>query len=169
MIKEAQQELLQRDNVRTAYNNLVECLRKYDGHLESYNPSKYQKYSSEIDIIKTGMIFNYNTFRWMSENDYANPQRKTIPEKKAEFITEFTKVYTPLFDLIKRDVINYMKLKQHEINSKYTIQRFHYQMERVEKSIKIYESRVTDLYKEMGRLSEGVIKCKEPPPLTVFE
>jgi hypothetical protein len=42
-------------------------------------------------------------------------------------------------------------------------------MEKVEKSIKMYESRITDLYKEMGKLSEEVIKSKEPPKLTVFD
>lgn len=170
MIKEAQQELLQREDVRTAYNKLVECLRKYDGFLESYIPTKYQKYNSGIDIMKNGVvIFNYNTFRWISDNDYAPPPRKTLLEKKAEFIIEFKQIYTPLFDLIKRDVINYMELKKHEIDNKYTIERYHYQMEKIERTIKAFESRLAECYKELGKLSEEVIKCKEPPPLTVFE
>ena len=176
MIKEAQPELLQREDVRTAYNNLVECLRKYDGLLESYIPSKYSKYNSGIDFdyIANGVaVFNCHPFRWLADHDYtnhkSNEQRDENIKKKIEFIVELEKVYTPLFDLIKRDVINYMKLTQHEINSKYTIQRLHYQMEKVEKSIKMYESRITDLYKEMGRLSEEAIKCKEPPKLTVFD
>ena len=176
MIKEAQPELLQRDDVRTAYNNLVECLRKYDGLLASYIPSKYSKYNSGIDFdyVANGVaVFNCHPFRWLPEHDYtnhkSNEQRDENIKKKIEFIVELEKVYTPLFDLIKRDVIPYMELKQHEINSKYTIQRLHYQMEKVEKSIKMYESRVTDLYKEMGKLSEEVIKSKEPPKLTVFE
>jgi hypothetical protein len=172
MIKEAQLELLQRDDVRTAYNNLVECLRKYDGLLESYIPSKYSKYNSGIDFdyIANGVaVFNCHPFRWIPDSNYADSQRDENRKKKIEFIVEIEKAYTPLFDLIKRDVINYMKLKQHEINSKYTIQRLHYQMEKVERSIKMYENRVTDLYKEMGKLSEEVIKCKEPPKLTVFD
>jgi hypothetical protein len=169
MIKEARLELLQRDDVRTAYNNLVECLRKYDGFLESFIPTKYQKYNSGIDIMKTGVMFNYNTFRWISENDYANPQRKTLLEKKAEFIIEFKQIYTPLFDLIKRDVINYMELKKHEIDNKYIIERNHYIMGKIERTIKAFESRIAECYKELGKLSEEVIKCKQPPPLTVFE
>ena len=176
MIKEAQPELLQRDDVRTAYNNLVECLRKYDGLLASYIPSKYSKYNSGIDFdyIANGVaVFNCHPFRWLPEHDYtnhkSNEQRDVNIKKKIEFIVELEKVYTPLFDLIKRDVIPYMELKQHEINSKYTIQRLHYQMEKVERSIKMYENRVTELYKEMGKLSEEVIKSKELPKLTVFE
>ena len=172
MIKEARLELLQREDVRTAYNNLIDCLRKYDGLLESYIPSKYSKYNSGIDFdyIANGVaVFNCHPFRWIPNSNYADSQRDENIKKKIEFIVEIEKVYTPLFDLIKRDVINYMKLKQHEINSKYTIQRLHYQMEKVEKSIKMYESRITDLYKEMGRLSEEAIKCKEPPKLTVFD
>ena len=176
MIKEARLELLQREDVRTAYNNLIDCLRKYDGLLESYIPSKYSKYNSGIDFdyIANGVaVFNCHPFRWLPEHDYtnhkSNEQRDVNIKKKIEFIVELEKVYTPLFDLIKRDVIPYMELKQHEINSKYTIQRLHYQMEKVERSIKMYENRVTELYKEMGKLSEEVIKSKEPPKLTVFE
>ena len=176
MIKEARLELLQREDVRTAYNNLVECLRKYDGLLASYIPSKYSKYNSGIDFdyIANGVaVFNCHPFRWLPEHDYtnhkSNEQRDVNIKKKIEFIVELEKVYTPLFDLIKRDVIPYMELKQHEINSKYTIQRLHYQMEKVERSIKMYENRVTELYKEMGKLSEEVIKSKELPKLTVFE
>ena len=176
MIKEARLELLQREDVRTAYNNLIDCLRKYDGLLESYIPSKYSKYNSGIDFdyIANGVaVFNCHPFRWLPEHDYtnhkSNEQRDVNIKKKIEFIVELEKVYTPLFDLIKRDVIPYMELKQHEINSKYTIQRLHYQMEKVERSIKMYENRVTELYKEMGKLSEEVIKSKELPKLTVFE
>ena len=171
MIKEAQQELLQKDDVRNAYNNLGECLRKYDGYIESYIPSKYQKYNSGVEIMKTGVIFNYNKFRWIYENgpDHANPQRKTLQEKKAEFITEFTLIYTPLFDLIKRDVINYMELKRHEIENKYIIGRKYYQIGKIERTIKAYEIRIAQFYKELGKLSEDVIKCKQQPPLTVFE
>ena len=176
MIKEARLELLQREDVRTAYNNLIDCLRKYDGLLESYIPSKYSKYNSGIDFdyIANGVaVFNCHPFRWLPEHDYtnhkSNEQRDVNIKKKIEFIVELEKVYTPLFDLIKRDVIPYMELKQHEINSKYTIQRLHYQMEKVERSIKMYENRVTELYKEMGKLSEEVIKSKELPKLTVFK
>ena len=172
MIKEARLELLQREDIRTAYNNLIDCLRKYDGLLESYIPSKSSKYNSGIDFdyIANGVaIFNCHPFRWIPNSNYADSQRDENIKKKIEFIVEIEKVYTPLFDLIKRDVIPYMELKQHEINSKYTTQRLHYQMEKVERSIKIYESRITDLYKEMGKLSEEVIKCKEPPKLTVFD
>jgi cell division protein FtsL len=42
-------------------------------------------------------------------------------------------------------------------------------MKRVENNIKMYESRIADQYKELGKLSEEVIKCSEPPKLTVFE
>ena len=170
MIKEAQPELLQREDVRTAYNNLVECLREYDGLLESYIPSRYSKYNSGIDLLKRGIeIFHCHPFRWIYDNDFTIPNRNEIVRKRQEFRVEFEKFYTPLFDLIKRDVIPYMELKQHEINSKYTTQRLHYQMEKVERSIKMYESKITDLYKEMGKLSEEVIKCKEPPKPTVFD
>jgi hypothetical protein len=165
MIKEAKLDLLQREDVRNAYNNLVECMRKYDGYIESYIPSKYQKYNTEINIMKTDVKFNYNTFRWIANNS----QRDTILENKEEFIKDFKQMYTPLFDLIKRDVINYMELKKHEIGNKYIIERNHYQMGKIEKCIKVFESKIEELYKVLGKLSEEVIKCKQPPKLTVFE
>jgi hypothetical protein len=170
MIKEAKPELLQKEDVRNEYNNLITSLRKYDGFIESHIPSKYYKYNRGIDIIGKGVtVLTGWQFRWISDNTYINPQRNVLPEKKTEFNTEIKQVYTPLYELIKRDVIPYMELKQHEINSKSQIERYHYKMEKVERTIKAYESRIADLYKELGQLSEEVMKCKEPPNLTVFE
>jgi len=169
MIKEAKPDLLKREDVRNEYNNLITCLRKYDGFIESSIPSKYYKYNRGIDIIGevvSGLLY---PFRWIHDNAYNNPQRNVYSEKKTEFNTEIKQVYAPLYELIKRDIIPYMELKQHEITSKSQIERYHYQMGKVERTIKVYESRIADLYKEMGKLSEEVIKCKEPPNLTVFE
>ena len=59
MIKEARLDLLQREDVRTAYNNLIDCLRKYDGLLESYIPSKYSKYNSGIDFDYIAKRFHF--------------------------------------------------------------------------------------------------------------
>ncbi len=170
MIKEAKPDLLKREDVRNEYNNLITCLRKYDGFIESSIPSKYYKYNRGIDIIGKGVnVLNGWEFRWIHDNAYNNPQRNVYSEKKTEFNTEIKQVYAPLYELIKRDIIPYMELKQHEITSKSQIERYHYQMGKVERAIKVYESRIADLYKEMGKLSEEVIKCKEPPNLTVFE
>ena len=170
MIKEAKPELLKREDVRNEYNNLITCLRKYDGFIESSIPSKYYKYNREIDIIGKGVtVLSGSSFRWISDNLYINHQHNVYSEKKTEFNTEIKQVYAPLYELIKRDIIPYMELKQHEITSKFQIERYHYKMEKVERTIKAYESRIADLYKELGQLSEEVIKCKEPPNLTVFE
>ena len=170
MIKEAKPELLKREDVRNEYNNLITCLRKYDGFLESHIPSKYYKYISKIDIIGKGVtVLSGSPFRWIHDNLYINHQHNVYSEKKTEFNTEIKQVYAPLYELIKRDIIPYMELKQHEITSKSQIERYHYKMEKVERTIKAYESRIADLYKELGQLSEEVMKCKEPPNLTVFE
>jgi len=170
MIKEAKPDLLKREDVRNEYNNLITCLRKYDGFIESSIPSKYYKYNRGIDIIGKGVtVLSGWQFRWIHDNTYINHQHNVHSEKKTEFNTEIKLVYTPLYELIKRDIIPYMELKQHEITSKSQIERYHYQMGKVERTIKLYESRIADLYKEMGKLSEEVMKCKEPPKLTVFE
>ena len=169
MIKEANPDLLKREDIRNEYNNLITCLRKYDGFLESHIPSKYYKYNRGIDImgeVVSGLLY---PFRWIHDNAYNNPQRNVNSEKKTEFNKEIKQVYAPLYELIKRDIIPYMELKQHEITSKSQIERYHYKMEKVERTIKAYESRIADLYKELGQLSEEVMKCKEPPNLTVFE
>jgi uncharacterized protein (UPF0335 family) len=170
MIKEAKPDLLKREDVRNEYNNLVTCLRKYDGCIESHIPSKYYKYNRGIDIIGKGVTVPAGSpFRWIHDNLYINHQHSVYSEKKTEFNTEIKQVYAPLYELIKRDIIPYMELKQHEITSKSQIERYHYKMEKVERTIKAYESRIADLYKELGQLSEEVMKCKEPPNLTVFE
>jgi len=149
---------------------LVEGLLKYDGLLQSYIPTKYSKYNTGIDLLKRGIeIFQCHPFRWIYDNDFTIHNRDEIVRKRQEFCVQFEKFYTPLFGLIKRDVINHMELKQHEINSKWKIQGCHYRMGKIEKTIKMYESRIADLYKEMGELSAEVIKCKGPPLLTVFK
>ena len=62
-----------------------------------------------------------------------------------------------------------MELKRHEIENKYIIGRKYYQIGKIERTIKAYEIRIAQFYKELGKLSEDVIKCKQQPPLTVFE
>ena len=47
MIKEAKPELLSIDLVKDAYNNLVDCLIKYENTLETWTPSKYNKYGKD--------------------------------------------------------------------------------------------------------------------------
>ena len=57
IIKEARQELLKRDDVRTAFNNLVDCLAKYEGSYISVRITQHMKYYSHIRIKSTDPLF----------------------------------------------------------------------------------------------------------------
>lgn len=51
MIKEAVPALLEREDVRKAYNQIVECCLKYDEYIGSYIPSRSNRYYSKYILM----------------------------------------------------------------------------------------------------------------------
>ena len=168
MIKEAKPELLESDAVKIAYNNLVECLIKYEGwQLETWIPPKYQKYNTGIKPKKDSYGYSQSlpvrwNYTWQQQND---PIIKAEIKEKTDDIIN---TYIILYDLIKRDVVPYMELKEHTRKSKKDIDYFHRVMEKLENDIKVWERAIESNRKSIGEYAAKCIAL-ETPILTKFD
>ena len=171
MIKEAKQELLSVDLIKDAYNNLIDCLVKYETTLETWAPSKYNRYGKDGNgiILKNeyysslmGIPGKWN-YTWQQQND------PIIKEKIKSEGKDITDTYTVLYELIKRDIVPYMEKKQWEITSKKDVEYYHNQMEKLERDIKIYEQSIIEKRKRLCEYAERAIKLGTPPKYTIFE
>ena len=88
-----------------------------------------------------------------------------IKEKSNDII----KTYNILYDLIKRDVVPYMELKQHEISSKKDIEYYHRCMEKLENDIKVYERSIESHRKSISEYATKCIALQNPPNYTKFD
>jgi hypothetical protein len=168
MIKEAKPELLEREDVRQAYNNLIDCLRKYEGQLESWAPNRYHKYKigiklapyehSELQSIPARFFEEYHAIN--------NPDLKLKLKEQAEDIVNS---YIPLYDLIKRDVVPYMEMKQHEIDKAEWLKLYKYRIEKLESKILYWEDCIEEAQKQILECAEKMLAKQAPPVFSTFE
>jgi len=169
IIKEAAPTLIQREDVKIAYNNLIDCCFKYEDKLDTWIPAKYYRYTNGIKIDDNKSSYGYFKglpIRFFNEYGYH------APETKAEFkiISEdILKTHHILYDLIKKDVVNYMEIKHHEAKSKKDIEYYHNQMEKLEKDIKAWEGAIVHARKSIGDYAAKCIALQNPPVLTKFD
>jgi hypothetical protein len=171
MIKEVKPELLSVDLVKDAFNNLVDCLIKYEDNLETWTPPKYSKYGKtgngivlKVDsyTMLNGIPGRWN-YTWQQQNDPII--RVEIKQKSNDIID----TYTVLYELIKRDIVPYMEKKQWEISTKKDIEYYHNQMEKLERDIKMYEQSIINTRKTLCEYAEKALKLQQPPVLTKFD
>lgn len=169
MIKEGKPELLSRNDVKNAFNNFVECLKKYNGTLES-NTYIRNKYS--------GIKIGENTEKESLDNckainckfNYENEVYRNI-ELKNKLLCECFDIinsYVPLYDLIKHDIIPYMEIKTWEIKSKKEIEYFHRLIEREENNIKLFEKSIERSRQLMFDYAQKALTWQKPPETTIF-
>jgi hypothetical protein len=172
MINEAKPDLLLVDNIKNAYNNLVDCLAKYDDTLETWIPSKRHKYGKDGNGIILKNDYYYSTlmgipgkwtYSWVQQN--SDPIKEEIKIKSIDIIN----TYTVLYELIKRDIVPYMETKQWEITSKEQVKYYHTQMEKLERDIKYYEQSVINTRKTLCEYAEKALNLQKPPKLTTFD
>jgi hypothetical protein len=167
IIKEAAPALLQREDVKNAYNSVIDCCLKYEGKLDTWIPTKYYRYINGIKVDDK----SYGYFKGLCIR-FLNEYGHLTPEVKAEFKTisdDILKEYRILYDLIKKDVVNYMEIKNHESKSKKDIEYYHNQMEKLERDIKAWESAIVNARKSIGDYAKRCIELQKPPVLTKFD
>ena len=167
MMKSANPTLLEREDVKKAFNDFVEFLIKYNDSFQSTKPTKHNKYTTGVKLkIKKDYLAELN-FRFIY------PQNKMwsseLTRKFDEYSNEFLTYYTPLYDLIKRDVIPYMEIKDWEIKSKNMIEYYHRLIEREEVDIKRYELYINQSRSRMGEYAEKALVYHNPPETTKFD
>lgn len=183
LIKEARQELLQRDDVRTAYNNLVDCLNKYKGSYESVRVWPYMKYTSYIRIKPSDpLVITHNLYHnlyddddggwdeetgsWTIEEDF-NTDEGLIKIEACR--TDIMNTYGPLYELIKRDVIPYMEMKTYERIKSDRSKYYRSRMKRLESVIKTAEDKIEKTREKMVEYSKQYDEFQKPPKFTVFD
>jgi hypothetical protein len=166
MIKSANPTLLEREDVKKAFNDFVEFLIKYNDSFQSTKPTKHNKYTTGVKLkIKKDYLAELN-FRFIYPQQSWNSESI---KKFDECSNEFLKYYTPLYDLIKRDVIPYMEIKDWEIKSKNMIEYYHRLIEREEVDIKRYELYINQSRSRMGEYAEKALVYHNPPETTKFD
>jgi hypothetical protein len=168
MMKEGTPALLEREDVKKAYNDLVECLDSYAGRLESWKTPKYARYSSGIKPdANSYSVFGSLPIRFLNEYESWNKPdlKKQIQEDSAAIKAK----YAPLYELIKRDLVHYMERKNHEINSKKTLEDYHRRIEKMEKDIASWEANIEWARKTICELAQKSLNIAAGPKLTVFD
>lgn len=152
MIKEANPALLQRDEIRDAYNNLVNCLIAHRDSLMSYSPYPGSKYHQGI---------NYDTLQAFSSSRIMSilpeSQLKLTPERFKSMVATIYATYEPLYQLIKDDVVPYMTriVTERENKSKkdsYT-RNLNRLLEQQMKTIRQYQTTMAFMQKEIDRFT----------------
>jgi hypothetical protein len=169
MIKEGAPELLEREDVKKAYNDFVECLDSYAGRLESWKTPKYARYTSGIkpEANNAYTVFGSLPIRFLNEYESWNKPdlKKQIQEDSAVIKAK----YAVLYELIKRDVVHYMERKNHEITSKRTLEYYHKSIEKMEKDINTWEANIEWARKAICEFAQKSLDIAAGPKLTVFD
>ena len=169
MIKEAAPTLLERDDVRTAFNNFVDCLRKYDDTFESWIPPKYNKYITGIKIIENDKYSLLKGLTGRFKYDYNSYSKDDINMMLITNSNDIINAYRPLYELIKRDVIPYMEITEWQIKSKKDINYYHKQMEKMERDIKSHENAIINIRKMICDHAQRALTLQIHPPVTKFD
>lgn len=172
MIKEANQKLLERDDVLNAYNNFVECCLKYGDNLHSHIPSKYATYHHKLRPFlgyeeSTGSYCLPFGFRIPpSSNPVINEENN---KKKEEAEKDILESYTVLYELIKRDIIPYMEQKSWEVTCKEETDHCNTRIYEYNTSIRQLEEHIAKYQKSIAELAQRALNAQKPPVLTSFD
>ena len=182
LIKEARQD--KRDDVRTAYNNLVDCLNKYKDSYVSVRVRPYMKYCSYIRIkpsdplVITHIVYgdeqgdvedggwDEDIGEWTIEEDHDTVEGQV---KIQACLIDIMNTYGLLYELIKRDVIPYMEMKTHERARSRKSKYYRSRMKSLESVIKTAENKIEKAKDNMLLYSIQYHELQKPPKLTVFD
>jgi hypothetical protein len=179
MIKEVNGELLERLDVREAYNNFVECCLKYGDIIYSHIPRKSATYHHKLrpflgyeESTKTFCLpfgFRIPTLN----NQIVNEENK---KKKEEAEKDILEKYTVLYELIKRDIIPYMELKSWEVICKEETEQCNAQIRVLNEHIKNCEDVISRHHRFISKnqecianLAQRALDAQKPPVLTSFD
>jgi hypothetical protein len=175
LIKETR--LDQRDDVRTAFNNLVDCINKYGRSYTSLRTSPHMKYYAHIRINPSNHLFlthviHYNDETWDTEPGWLNIQGYKTHDailKIQACHTDIITTYGVLYELIKRDVIPYMEMKTYEQTIERKSKYYRSKMKMLENTIKSAENKIERTRERMVEYVRQYEELQNPPKLTVFD
>ena len=169
MIQEAKPELLQNDGVRKAYNDFVEFLKNNYDLIYSTTPAKsYKYYPNNIKVDPNNKLdVNSALYKYYIYNTCftVNISVKNVDEVKENF----DKYYIPLYDLIKRDVIPYMELKEWEQRREIDTEYYGAAIQKSQNIIKYYQTEIEKLEKKIYDMAQKSLELQSPPTLSSFD
>jgi hypothetical protein len=159
MIKEANPALLQRDDIRDAYNHLVNCLILQRDSVISYSPLSYAKYRQGIQFDSLQSFSNSRTVNMLpGQYAYSAEQYRTI-------VADIYAAYEPLYQLIKDEVVPYMarivtekENKSKKDNYTHSLNRL---LEQQMKTIRQYQSTMADMQQHIDRYTALLAELPE--------
>jgi hypothetical protein len=167
-MKEGTPELLEREDVKKAYNDFVECLDSYAGRLESWKTPKYSRYTTGIKPdANSYSVFGSMPIRFL--NEYESWNKPDLKKQIQDDSVVIKAKYAALYELIKRDLVHYMERKNHEITSKKTLEDYHRRIEKLEKDIASWEASIEWGRKTICELAQKSLDIAAGPKLTVFD
>jgi len=173
MIKEANPLLLDNPDVKNAFNDFVSCLLKYDA-LESHT-SKYYKSLNGLNSTNGIRLIEHTTKncfenlkRLNCKFNYAYTYTDELKTKIFEESFDVINWYIPLYDLIKRDVVQHMELAHWKVKSKKDIEYYHKLIEKEEVNIRTYQGLINTSRQSMCTYAERALSLHNPPELTTF-
>jgi hypothetical protein len=165
IMKEANPDLLLRDDVRVAYNNFIDYLSSLNDIFESWLPLRANYYEVGIKI-NFDSIYDKNIPGRFTLYNY-NYDVNYIPTH--DRYLKIKEKYIPLYELIKRDVVPYIETKQYEITSKKEIQFNSKQIGNLEKEIKHLEDRISYNREQIYEYAVKSLELQKGPTLTIFD
>ncbi len=177
MIKEANPQLLDREDVKIAYNNFVDCLQKYEPENLYTNggPGKHYKYSFGIkpspNSVNNGLpvFIRRDCYNYYSYDELTTERNRKIHEKEKVIYNYVIDTYKVLYELIKRDVVHHMEREHHKVVYKNTIDGNHKRIAQLEKEIAEYRELIDNAYKEISDCAKECVDIEAGPTLTKFD
>ena len=180
MMKEANPVLVKNEKVIIAFNNVVECLKKYNDVIQTRLPLPYNKYTHTqgitLQTLNDNYIERYGRYGLFGiPGQLKDAYRNITPENTViynEVLNNIHNIYAPLYELIKRDVIPYMERKEHENRNKSMVRacrRRIQHLERKRNNLEKYHQRIIQSIDcEISKFITILTKALEPCEITEF-
>lgn len=171
MIKEANPSLLEKDEVKTAYNNFVECCKKYNENLVTWSPEGYYKYQRNIKPLEVLNSRFPEPFKGLPMRWTYDTRRTIYNDTTGQLQTyedDIMNYYMPLYELIKRDVVPYMETKEWERTSKKDVELLTSKIQKLEEELKKYTEKFENIQKLIYKYACEALELQKPK-LTQFD
>jgi hypothetical protein len=171
MIKEANPLLLEKDDIKTAYNNFVECCKKYDENLITWAPEGQYKYQSGIKPLEVQHSKYPDPFKRLpmrGKNEMGRTMYLETTGKTQPYEDDIMNHYMALYELIKRDVVPYMETKDWERRHKKEVEFLNSKIQKLEEEVKKYTEKLESIQKIIYKYACEALELQSPK-LTQFD
>jgi len=154
MINEADPTMLDREDIRDAYNHLVDRLVEYRDIIQTYSPSARYKYTRG---------FNYGSLAEFQQSHYISLNVNVYNIEYNQIKARIYEAYRPLYEMIKHTINCYMGQKADEQSKKEELKQYKKKLAEIQKKqmkmiqkyqnwMALYQGRVDQLTENIAKL-----------------